>query len=127
MIIVPNIPFRGRKQSSVTKAPPAALVLVAASIDDDVSFVTMQFDRDIDISAMDVTAIQVGTITTGGLYQGDGSPSLVDAKTVQVPLTGIGEYPYTNVMLFADAANGITAVDDGGTWAGTGGTGLPYP
>ena len=129
MINIPPTPARiyRKRKPTAAKAPAAALVLTAASIDDDVSMVTMQFDRPIDISELDVTTIQVGTITTGGLYQGDGSPTLSDARTVQVALTGIGEYPYTNVKLFADASNGIKAVNDGGTWAGTGGTNLPFP
>lgn len=128
MLILPLIRRRKRSPKASTQvAPPAALVLTAASIDDDVSFVNMQFDRAINIDAIDVTTITVGTITTGGLYQGDGTPTLVDPRTVQIPLTGIGEYPYTNVMLFVDAGNGIVAVNDGGTWAGTGGTGLPFP
>jgi hypothetical protein len=31
------------------------------------------------------------------------------------------------VKLFAEADNGIVATDDGGTWAGTSGTALPFP
>jgi hypothetical protein len=129
MLILPlNRRRRHAKKPSTQAAPPAALVLSAASadVDDDFGTVTLQFDRAIDVSAIIVTAIQVGTITTGNLYQGDGSPTFVDAQTVRIALVLYDSYQETNVMLFADADNGIVAVDDGGTWSGTGGTGLPF-
>jgi hypothetical protein len=106
-----------------------ALTLTAASADfeDDAPSVTMQFDRAIDVSAMDVTTIRVGTVATGALYQGMDGPIVADARTVQVNLTVIDTYPETNVKLFASDQTGIVAADDGGTWSGTGGTGLPFP
>lgn len=128
MIILTPIPSRsGRSRVQFGRPAPAALNLTAASVDDDATVVTMQFDRAIDVSAMDVTAIRVGTITTGNLYQGTDAPSLVDPRTVQVNLAMIDTYPETNEKLFADSENGIKAVDDGGTWSGTGGTLLPFP
>ena len=129
MIKVPPVAFRGRKQSSVTKAPPAALTLTAASaaISDDSASVTLQFDRAIDVSSMDVTAIEVGTISTAQLYQGTDAPIVVNSRTVTVNLVAIDSYEETNVKLFASDASGIVAVNDGGMWAGTGGLNLPFP
>jgi hypothetical protein len=129
VINIPPTPariFRKRKQVAA-KAPPAALTLVAASIDDDVTVVTMQFDRAIDVSSMVVTEIQVGTDATGNLYQGTDGPTLLDPQTVRVNLAVIDTYPETNEKLFASDATGIVAVDDGQTWEGTSGTGLPFP
>jgi hypothetical protein len=104
-----------------------ALTLTAASVASNVTTVTIQFDRAGDIAAINVGAITVGTILTGSLYQGSGSATLVDARTVRVPLTEVGEYDPSDVTLFATAATGIVAADDGGTWAGTSGTALPFP
>ena len=129
MILIPPLPSRYRKHAAAPAARPpgVALNLVAASFDDEVTVLTMQFDRAINIASINVAAITVGTIITGNLYQGDGSATLVDPKTVQVPLTAIGEYDPTNSRLFATADSGIVAVDDGGTWAGTEGAYLPFP
>lgn len=125
-----QFPRRRRRHDVVSSPPtPAALTLTAAdaSISDDKSQVTLTFDRDVDVSAMNVTAIRVGTISTGNLYQGDGVPSVFGGQIVEIDLVAIDTYPETNVKLFADADNGIVAVDDGGTWVGTGGTTLPFP
>ena len=131
MLINPVKPFRKRrriKPNAPAKAPPAALNLVAASLDNpgDPSEVVLTFDRAVDSSGMDPAQVTVGTITTGGLYQGFKADQ-ADPNIVHVSLTGIGEYDQSNIMMFATDATGIVAVDDGGTWSGTGGTGLPFP
>jgi hypothetical protein len=52
---------------------------------------------------------------------------LTDERTVRVPLVLIGPFGELKHVLIASAATGIVAVDDGGTWAGTDGTNLPFP
>jgi hypothetical protein len=66
--------------------------------------------------------------SVGGRRGNQGVDALVvDPKTVQVDLANVDTYPGEDDELFADADNGIVAVDDGRTWAGTSGTGLPFP
>ena len=124
MVTIP----RARRASDRRKIRPvAALILAAwsADVEEDVPTVTLAFDRAIDVASIRVAAIEVGTIATGGLYQGSGVATLVDPRTVQVPLALVGAYPGSSVELFAGADTGIVATDDGGTWAGTGDVPLP--
>ena len=119
MLIIPVIRRRRRSNQPQTQAPPpAALVLTAADADTGKGTVELTFDRDVDVTAMIVTAIRVGSGDTGNLYQGDGTPSVFGGSIVIVNLVVIDTYSGSDVELTVDAGNGVVAVDDGGTWAG---------
>jgi hypothetical protein len=64
--------------------------------------------------------------TNHAKYTG-GAASLVGLAGVSVSLVAEpGTIHGSAVELIATAATGITAVDDGGVWPGTGGIGLPF-
>ena len=87
--------------------------------DGDLQFLTLTFDRAIDISAMDVSALIVydGAVMNF-IYQGYNEPDLMSPTSVRVALNGIAEDPPPGEHLDAGAGNGIVAEDDGAAWAG---------
>ena len=109
--------------------PPAPLVLVAATYDENDAIVFLTFDRPVDVAAFDGSAVFLGDPTFNNTAYAGTSPAYLDAPTiVRVILTATGPYFNTEVDLNVSGVNGIVAVDDGGTWAGTGGIlFLPYP
>jgi hypothetical protein len=129
MIIVPLIPFRRRrKPGGAVQAPPAALTLVSATYDIETESVTLAFDRAVDASAYDPAAITVQDgVFAAGLFVGSGPASVINPTTIQVFLEQIGSPTVSDVELWATAATGIVATDDGGTWAGVTALVLPFP
>jgi hypothetical protein len=129
MLRAAPVPFRKRPQGQSkpgrTTPRPPALNLVSASY---ATFqVTLSFDRAIDVSAFDVSTIFVNDAERSMALQGGGEFSLSDANTVSLSMSEIGDYEGGETVLIASANSGIVAVDDGGTWDGTEGTGLPFP
>jgi hypothetical protein len=111
---------RPKPRSTATPPGPPALVLVSATYSHfEPAYIVLGFDRAIDISALDGSAIGVddGTINSI-LYDGTGGASLVNATTVKIFLTELGYTPSAVTVLNASASSGIVAVDDGGTWPG---------
>jgi len=133
MLIIPPTKFRkhgGRtKPQRATQTPPTReLILEAAAFDNDTVTVTLTFDRAIDIAGIVGGDIIVNDADiTANLYEATGPVTMLSPTTVRIELTGVGEATGTGVRLSAGAANGIVAVDDGGTWAGTTNTELPFP
>jgi hypothetical protein len=117
-----------RRRHGVPSSPaPAALVLVSATYQEEAS-VTLEFDRAIDVSGIDVSAIIVDdALTTGLTFAGAGTPTIVNATTVQVTLVETGGSSGSEITLTAGANNGIVAADDGGAWPGAEDLELPYP
>jgi len=133
MLIIPPTKFRkhgGRtKPQRATQAPPAReLILEAAAFDNDTVTVTLTFDRAIDIAGIVVGGdiIVNDAAVTGNLYEAYGA-TLAAPNIVSVNLQVVGEPTGALTTLTASAATGIVAVDDGGTWAGTTNTELPFP
>ena len=132
-MLLPVNPTRFRKRPPRIKvnkaAPPAALTLVSARFFDDEPGVELKFDRAIDISSVDPTAIEVDDdVFTGNWYAGaPGSASLTAPDTVEFHLDSIQVGQGGGVFLYATAMSGIVAVDDGGTWAGVTALALPFP
>jgi hypothetical protein len=129
---IPRKPFhrRARAGDQTPPPPPLALTLVAASYDEVNLVLLLTFDRPVNISAFDGSAVVVGDPTFNHTaYDGTAAPPLLDAPaTVRIFLAATGPYFNTEVDLIATGASGIVAVDDGGTWPGTGGiVFLPYP
>jgi hypothetical protein len=130
MIHIPPTPFirRRRAIASSSVPAPAALTLVAAAYDPDEQTATLQFDRAVDIAAFDGTQI---TINDGEemtqTFNGGGGASLLDPLTVRISLAVIGDSVGAGVTMTASAMSGIVASDDGGTWEGATGLGLPFP
>jgi len=127
----PRKPFRHRAREHATTEPPpppVALTLVAATYDIETESVVLAFDRAVDASAYDPTAITVQDgVYAGGLFVGSGPATVVNPTTIQVFLEQIGSPTVSNVELSATALTGIVTVNDGGTWGGVTGLVLPYP
>jgi hypothetical protein len=84
----------------------------------------------VSVAAFDGAAVQVGDPTFNfTLYNGTGGAAfLIAPAVVGIYLAQQDDYFGTEVDLMADGGTGIVAVDDGGTWPGTGGiVFLPYP
>jgi hypothetical protein len=107
--------------------PPPPLVLEAAEYNADEGWCSLTFDRAIDVSGMDPFAIQIGDVSSGQLYEGHGSPTLVGDNQVQMALEFIGAFGGDITAMYATADSGIVAVDDGGTWEGATNLPLPWP
>ena len=134
MISVPPVKFprrkrRGRPRASTPPAPPppAALVLVSAIYDAGAA-VTLTFDRAIDIAGLDGSVIIVEDgVHSQFRYNGTVGATLLSPATVQIELAGVEEWTGPDIRLDAGAANGIVAVDGGGTWGGATDLELPFP
>lgn len=102
---------------------------MSATYDENDALLTLTFDRPVNVAAFNGSALSVGDPTFNNTaYDGGGGAFVVAPGVVQVNLAATGPYFGTEVDFVAGAASGIVAVDDGGTWPGTGGTMfLPYP
>jgi hypothetical protein len=110
------------------QSAPVALLLVAATYDIDDGSVVLSFDRAVDASAIDASAISVDDgVYEGGLFVGSGPATVVNPTTIKLFLEEIGGPTVNDVELSATAETGIVASDDGGTWEGVAGLVLPYP
>ena len=128
MLIIPAIPVRRIHKTRPPVVPAAALTLVSATYDIETESVILSFDRAVDASAYDPTAITVQDgVYAGGLFVGSGPASVINPTTIQVFLEQIGSPTVSDVELWATAATGIVATDDGGTWAGVTALVLPFP
>jgi hypothetical protein len=129
MLLIPTIPFIGKRRKPQTP-PPAALTLVEASYStDDGALVRLKFDRAIDIAGIDESQIGVkdGLSLHQQLVGNAGGVVVIDPQTIDVYLVASGAYAGADQLLTATGATGIVAVDDGGTWAGVSDLALPYP
>jgi len=113
-------PPRTRGTSS---AAPPGLTLVSAAYDGGDSSVILTFDRAVDISAFDGSAI---SLVSGTTLFGGTTAALDGDAIVEITLVPIGSASGP-LRLSATASSGIVAVDDGGTWAGCSDMGLPFP
>ena len=108
-------------------APPAALVLVAATYAES-TWVRLTFDRPIDIGGFVGAAIVVNDGDLSATrWQGIAPATLIGPASVEIQLAEIEPIGAGDVRLTASAGNGIVAVDDGGTWGGVSALSLPFP
>jgi hypothetical protein len=132
MLIVPQIPFRRRRQVQSRKAPPAALTLIAAAFDAGAvptATLDLLFDRAIDIAGLDASQITVDDGPgSGSIWQGGGGgATLIDPQTVRLPMSEVGPSGSAATTLTATGTSGIVAEDDGGMWSGVTALELPFP
>ena len=107
--------------------PPVALTLVSATYDVGIPSVRLTFDRAISLAGFNGTAVVVDDAAdSGNQYQGTGGAFLVTPTTVEIFLVDPTPATGTGTTLTVTAANGIVAVDDGGTWAGAEDLSLPF-
>ncbi len=124
-------PQRRRRQvvsSPPTPAPPVGLVLVAAAYQES-TWVRLTFDRPIDISSFNGSAISVddGPLS-GTLWVGlELSATLIGPATVQIELEPYDPSSSAQTLLNAAAGTGIVAVGDAAAWAGVSDVELPFP
>ena len=131
MLTVPPPQFRkrrGRRKVRFTPPPGAALVLVHASFAPSAMALTLDFDRPIDIDAIDGAQIFVndGDFHNASFNAAGGILSFGAAHVV-LQLSIVGPYAAGGVQLSASPSNGIMAVDDAGTWPGITDLALPFP
>ena len=131
-MLLPAPPLFPRKRKPRPKArrsaPPAALVLVSAVYDSGIPKVRLTFDRAINLGGYDGTAVVVDDeADTFNAYQGTGGAFPIGANAVDIFLVDPTVPTGPGTTLTATAANGIVAVDDGGTWAGCVSLTLPFP
>ncbi len=127
LLPAPPLYPRKRKPRPKPKRPVTALTLVAAAFNDFDLYVTLTFDRAIEINAMDPATILIDDDATGQLYQGAGTPTLVTANAVDVSVSSIPGTFHPGIHLTAEPSNGIAAVDDGAQWSGVTDVELPFP
>ena|SRR5688572_8313402 len=131
-MLLPAPPLYPRKRKPRPRgnrppAPAAALTLVAADYDPGTA-VILTFDRAIDISSLDGSAIIIDDGAFQGFrYSATLAAALTAPATVRIELDGVEEFVGPDVRMTAGAGNGIVAVDDGGTWAGVVNVVLPLP
>ena len=102
------------------------LMLVSATYDVKTS-VTLQFDRAIDISALDGSQIKVSDDSVPGEFIATGTVTLLDPQTVRIRLNNFDSTSGPGVHLNVSADSGIVAVDDGAAWGGVTDLVLPFP
>ena len=121
----PPLTFQPRKspvrRARVVAVPP---VLVAAACSE-APTLTLTFDRPIDVAGLVPGLFRVDNGVLGFSYVGFLTPTRPDPRSVELQLTGVEEYPGTDVRLTADAGNGIVAVEGGAAWAGVADVSLP--
>ena len=140
-----TLTFQPRKPPRYRPRPAAPrLTLVSAACDESPSL-TLVFDRPVDVSAINVSLFRVDDGALGFTYVGYDAPIVVDdgalgftyvgydapivvsPTTVQILLTGVGEYAGAGVTLTAPANTGLVAADGGAAWPGVTGLALPFP
>ena len=125
----PRKPSHRRPRPTVPPdaAPPATLTLVSAYYDENEAILTLAFDRAVDASGLSAAQIMVADGSFNAhTYAGSGAAVVVSPTTIQVTLAITGAAAAGPVTMDASALTGLTAVDDGGTWAGVSELGLPF-
>jgi hypothetical protein len=125
-IIMQNPPFltakprvRRKRRSDGSSAPPAPPLMLVSGVYISAASIRLSFDRPIDIDGLNSAVFIVNdNDDVGEKFEGSGGGTLLSATTVQITITPAGGPSGTGITLTASAANGIVAVDDGGTWAG---------
>src|SRR4051812_42060036 len=121
-VINNTIAFRRKRlQSARPKpAPPTTgPVLIAATWNAESSYVQLQFDRAIDASGREPTAIVVDDQAETGLkFEADGGITIVNPTTVRLGMESTSDAVQTGVHLTATTANGIVSADDDEAWSG---------
>lgn len=127
MLRIPPLPpfLRRERTMTVTSPPPAALTLLAATYQE-AAWVTLTFDRAIEIEAVVPEAVVVDDAHfTTSAWTG-GSATLESPTQVRITLVETGPAAGSGTRLSATALTGIVASDDGGTWAGVTDVALPF-
>jgi hypothetical protein len=118
---------RLRLKPAPSAPPAAALTLVSASFNPDSPGIVLTFDRAINIDAIAPDQFHVNDdVFTGSLFVGDPDGAGVGGATMSLIMDVAGVASGGQVVLSVGAANGIVAVDDGGTWAGVTDLALPF-
>ena len=126
MLIIPPLPARRPRKTEPPLTPPAAApVLVAASCTEAPTLI-LSFDRPVDVSGLVPGLLRVDNGLLTSSYVGYLTPTIIDPQTIEVPLSGIGDYYEPGVILTAAAGNGIVAADGGLAWAGVVDVELPF-
>ena len=102
------------------------LTLGTADAPSGAGFLDLQFDRAVDILALDGSQIEILDGPAATRWLGTGGAHAIDERTFHVDLVAAGASSGGQVILNATALTGLVAVDNGGTWPGVGGLVLPF-
>jgi hypothetical protein len=92
-----------------------------------VPLLSLVFDRAIDASLFVAAQVIVSDGSFNMSVYGGVGPAIVEApERISVALVRLSDAPLAPTTLTASALTGLTAVDDGGTWAGVSELGLPF-
>lgn len=117
---------RVRRKRKAPGTTSAGLTLVAATYEPS-SFVSLTFDRAVDIADINVAAITVDDGMSGFRFIGTGTAELTSPTTVYVILDGLEELPFEGIHLNVTNANGIVASESTEVWGGCEDLELPFP
>jgi hypothetical protein len=126
LILPPAARHRPGRAPPPVGAPAAVALTLVAAVCTEGPTLILTFDRPIDVSGLAAGLLRVDNGVLTFSYVGYATPTMVDPRTVEVLLNGIGDYYDPGVLLTAAAGNGIVAADDGGTWAGATDLSLPF-
>ena len=125
LFIIPPKRPRARVIQLTEETAPPLLTLIGATYDPGVS-VTLTFNQAIDISAVDLAAIQV----TDAQFEGTNYNGLAlitsTANSITVELEVIESVIGSGVTLNVSEANGIVAAGGGAAWTGADNVALPF-
>ena len=120
-------PPRHVEPAPLPPGPPQTLTLVSAAYDEIGLTLALTFDRPVDAADFDAAQVSVNDGSFNmALYGGVGPAGVLAPTQISVALARLADAPLAPVTMSASALTGITAVDDGGTWAGVNGVGLPF-
>src|SRR3954468_15121289 len=134
-MMTPAIPQYRKRRVPAKKArfgppPPDTLTLVAATYfsDPEPARLRLQFDRAIDVAAMDGHAIVVQDgDDLARRFFASGPVVMLNPATVEINLVSAGGWGDEGVFLVASPSNGIVAVGDEAAWSGVSELALPFP
>jgi hypothetical protein len=128
-VLIPNIPFIGRRKRKTTAATPPAVAPTLVACEYDVGGgILLTFDRAVDVSAIEPTQFTVDDGPSEERYVGTDSVAHDTPTTVHIDVAGLEAIPPgETVTLNAGAGNGIVSTVGGAPWAGASDLQLPYP
>lgn len=126
-IVIPDIPFIGRRRKPAVMPVTTGLTLVSATWDAGSGMLVLTFDRAIDVSGM--VPYQISVFDGPGGVEWGATPSVTQISPEMIEIVMIDLYAFTGegVVMTATDATGIVAVEGGAAWAGAADLGLPYP
>ena len=88
--------------------------------------VTMEFDRDVDVTNFDSTTVRINDADYGDLFEGKPFIGVLAPNRIQVSIQQLGMATGSGVRLTVPEGNGLVAASDGAAWAGVTDVVIPF-